>query len=389
MAEEVVIVSAVRTPTGKFGRSLQGLSAVDLGTIAAQGAVKRSGLAPAMIQQTIFGTVLQAGLGQNVARQIELNAGLPVTSTAMTINQVCGSSLKAIRLGQSAILMGDADAVLVGGTESMSNAPFLNNHVRWGQKLGHATLVDSLAHDGLTDAFGGESMGITAENVAAQYHVSREEQDLFALRSQRNATQAQKEHRFDAEIVPVKVGNQTIIADEPVRTTTSLDQLAALKPAFKTDGTVTAGNAAGLNDGAAAMVLMRKSAAVAAGIPYLATLRGYQESGIAPDIMGYAPVTAIQGALAKDRLAVKDIDRFEVNEAFAAQSVAIARDLHIPNERLNVNGGSIALGHPLGASGTRIVVTLLHELIRADLHRGLASMCIGGGMGIALTITRD
>jgi len=388
MAEEVVIVSAVRTPIGKFGRNLQKLSAVDLGTIAAQAAVKRSGLAPAMIQQTIFGTVLQAGLGQNVARQIELNAGLPVTSTAMTVNQVCGSSLKAIRLGQSAILMGDADAVLVGGTESMSNAPFLNNNIRWGQKLGHTTLIDSLANDGLTDAFGGESMGMTAENVAEKYHVSRAEQDAFALRSQQNATQAQLDHRFDAEIVPVKVGSQTITADEPVRTTTSADQLAALKPAFKADGTVTAGNAAGLNDGAAAMVLMRKSAALAAGIPYLATLGGYQETGIDPAIMGYAPVTAIQGALAKDHLTVNDIDRFEINEAFAAQSVAITRDLHIPNDRLNVNGGSIALGHPLGASGTRIVVTLLHELIRADLHHGLASMCIGGGMGIALTISR-
>jgi len=232
-------------------------------------------------------------------------------------------------------------------------------------------------------------MGMTAENVAEKYHVSRAEQDAFALRSQQKATQAQIDHRFDAEIVPVKVGNQTITADEPVRTTTSADQLAALKPSFKPGGTVTAGNAAGLNDGAAAMVLMRKSAALAAGIPYLATLGSYQETGIDPAIMGYAPVTAIQSVLAKDGLTVNDVDRFEVNEAFAAQSVAITRDLHIPNDRLNVNGGSIALGHPLGASGTRIVVTLLHELIRADLHRGLASMCIGGGMGIALTISRD
>lgn len=389
MTEEVVIVSAVRTPIGKFGRNLQPLSAVELGTIAARAAIERSGLDPALIQQTIFGTVLQAGLGQNVARQIELNAGLPVTSTAMTINQVCGSSLKAIRLGQSAILMEDADAVLVGGTESMSNAPFLNQDIRWGQKLGHATLVDSLSYDGLTDAFGGESMGITAENVAAKYHVSRAEQDAFALRSQQNATAAQQAHHFDAEIVPVQVGNQTITTDEAVRQTTSLAQLAALKPAFKSDGTVTAGNAAGLNDGAAAMVLMRKSAAIAAGIPYLATLHGYQESGIDPAIMGYAPVTAIQKVLANDHLTVADIDRFELNEAFAAQSVAVARDLEIPADRLNVNGGSIALGHPLGASGTRIVVTLLHELIRTNGHRGLASMCIGGGMGIALTIERE
>ncbi|MCI1554452.1 MAG: acetyl-CoA C-acetyltransferase [Levilactobacillus sp.] len=389
MADEVVIVSAVRTPIGKFGRSLRGLSAVELGTIAAQAAVKRSGLAPTAIQQTIFGTVLQAGLGQNVARQIELNAGLPVTSTAMTINQVCGSSLKAIRLGQSAILMGDADAVLVGGTESMSNAPFLNNDIRWGQKLGHTTLVDSLANDGLTDAFGGEAMGITAENVAAKYHVSRAEQDAFALRSQQNATHAQATDRFAAEIVPVTVGETTVTADEAVRSTTSLDQLAKLKPAFKANGTVTAGNAAGLNDGAAAMVLMRKSAAQAAHIPYLATLRSYQEVGIDPAVMGYAPVTAIQGALGQAGLTVNDIDRFEINEAFAAQSVAIARDLAIPADKLNVNGGSIALGHPLGASGTRIVVTLLHELLRTDLHRGLAAMCIGGGMGIALTIERD
>lgn len=389
MADEVVIVSAVRTPIGKFGRNLRGLSAVELGTIAAQAAVTRSGLDPAAIQQTIFGTVLQAGLGQNVARQIELNAGLPVTSTAMTINQVCGSSLKAIRLGQSAILMGDADAVLVGGTESMSNAPFLNNDIRWGQKLGHTTLVDSLANDGLTDAFGGEAMGITAENVAAKYHVTRAEQDAFALRSQQKATQAQAADRFAAEIVPVNIGDTTITTDEAVRSTTSLDQLAHLKPAFKANGTVTAGNAAGLNDGAAAMVLMRKSAAQAAHIPYLATLRGYQEVGIAPAVMGYAPVTAIQGALSQDNLSIADIDRFEINEAFAAQSVAITRDLAIPAEKLNVNGGSIALGHPLGASGTRIVVTLLHELLHDDLHRGLASMCIGGGMGIALTIERD
>ena len=389
MAEEVVIVSAVRTPIGKFGRGLRSISAVTLGSIAAQAAVTRSGLDPAMIQQTIFGTVLQAGQGQNIARQIELNVGLPETSTAMTINQVCGSSLKAIRLGQSAILMGDADAVLVGGTESMSQAPYLNHQSRWGHKFGDVTLTDSLTRDGLTDAFTHVPMGITAENVAERFNVSREAQDAFALASQQKAARAQAHEQFNDEIVPVPVGNDLIIRDEAVRPNTSLAKLATLPPAFREDGTVTAGNAAGLNDGAAAMVLMRKSAAQAAHIPYLATLTGYHENGIDPDIMGYAPVYAIQDVLDQHHLQVDDIDRYEVNEAFAAQSVAVARDLKLPSERLNVNGGSIALGHPLGASGTRIVVTLLHELIHSDSHRGLAAMCIGGGMGIALLIERD
>ncbi|MFD1549825.1 thiolase family protein [Levilactobacillus fuyuanensis] len=389
MAEEVVIVSAARTPIGKFGRGMRSVSAVTLGTIAAQAAVTRSGLDPAMIQQTIFGTVLQAGLGQNVARQIELNVGLPVTSTAMTINQVCGSSLKAIRLGQTAILMGDADAVLVGGTESMSQAPYLNNQSRWGHKFGDVSLTDSLTRDGLTDAFTHVPMGITAENVAERFNISREAQDAFALNSQQKAVAAQQHFQFNDEIVPVPVGDDLVTQDEAVRANTSLEKLAALRPAFRADGTVTAGNAAGLNDGAAALVLMRKSAAQAANIPYLATLTGYHENGIDPDIMGYAPVYAIQDVLDQHHLRVNDIDRYEINEAFASQSVAIARDLKLPSEKLNVNGGSIALGHPLGASGTRIVVTLLHELLHSDLHRGLAAMCIGGGMGIALLLERD
>ncbi|MBY7146912.1 acetyl-CoA C-acetyltransferase [Levilactobacillus brevis] len=386
MTEEVVIVSAARTPIGKFGKSLRGLSAEQLGTIAAKAALTRSGLDPATIQQTIFGSVLQAGQGQNIARQIELNAGLPVTSTAMTINQVCGSSLKAIRLGQSAILMGDADIVLVGGTESMSNAPYLTPQTRWGHKFGDIRLTDSLAHDGLTDAFTDIPMGITAENVAAQFHISRADQDAFALRSQRRATAAQQANRFADEIIPVSLGTTTLTTDEAVRTTTSREQLAALRPAFKSAGTVTAGNAAGLNDGAAAMILMKKSTAQAAGIAYLATLRGYQEVGIDPAIMGYAPVTAIQQLLTKTQRSVSDIDRFELNEAFAAQSVAVGQALALPDDRLNVNGGAIALGHPLGASGTRIVVTLLYELLHSGTHLGVASMCIGGGMGMALMI---
>ncbi|HJE44479.1 acetyl-CoA C-acetyltransferase [Levilactobacillus namurensis] len=386
MVDEVVILSAVRTPIGKLGRALQSISAVQLGTLAAKAAIQRSGLTADQIQQTIFGTVVQAGLGQNVARQIELNAGLPVSSTAMTVNQVCGSSLKAIRLGQSAILMGDADAVLVGGAESMSQAPYLSPHTRFGHKFGDIQLVDGLSRDGLTDAFHGYPMGITAENVAATYHVTREEQDAFALASQQKAAVAQAEHRFADEIIPVPVGDTLVSRDEGVRPTTSLAKLAALPSAFKPDGTVTAGNSAGLNDGAAAMVLMRKSAAEAAHLPYLATLTGFQEVGIDPALMGYAPKEAIAQVLQKQQLAVSDIDRFELNEAFAAQSVAVTRDLQLPADKVNVNGGAIALGHPLGASGTRIVVTLLHELRRTGQHRGLAAMCIGGGMGMALTL---
>ncbi|MDT6979299.1 acetyl-CoA C-acetyltransferase [Levilactobacillus zymae] len=388
MADDVVIMSAVRTPIGKFGRNFKSVSAVQLGTIAARAAILRSGVDPAHIQQAIFGTVLQAGLGQNLARQVSLNAGLDVRSTAMTVNQVCGSSLKAIRLGQAAILMGDADAVLVGGAENMSQAPYLDRETRWGHKMGDYELTDSLLSDGLMDAFNQIPMGITAENVATEFQVSRADQDALALRSQENAVRAQAEHRFDAEIVPVTVGDHVVAVDEAVRANTSAAKLAALTPAFKANGTVTAGNAAGLNDGAAAMVLMRKSTADAAGLPYLAVIKNYQESGIDPAIMGYAPTTAIRQVLARQHWTVADLDRIELNEAFAAQSVAIARDLKLPVEKLNVNGGSIALGHPLGASGTRIVVTLIHELIRANLHRGLASMCIGGGMGMALLIER-
>ncbi|SMS15421.1 thiolase family protein [Levilactobacillus zymae] len=388
MADDVVIMSAVRTPIGKFGRNFKTVSAVQLGTIAARAAILRSGVDPTDIQQAIFGTVLQAGLGQNLARQVSLNAGLDVRSTAMTVNQVCGSSLKAIRLGQAAILMGDADAVLVGGAENMSQAPYLDRETRWGHKMGDYEMTDSLLSDGLMDAFNQVPMGITAENVATEFQVSRAEQDALALRSQENAVRAQAEHRFDAEIVPVTVGDHVVAVDEAVRADTSLAKLAALKPAFKADGTVTAGNAAGLNDGAAAMVLMRKSAAEAAGLPYLAVIKNYQESGIDPALMGYAPTMAIRRVLDRQHWTVADLDRIELNEAFAAQSVAVSRDLQLPVDKLNVNGGSIALGHPLGASGTRIVVTLLHELIRTDGHRGLASMCIGGGMGMALLIER-
>lgn len=389
--KEVVILSAVRTPIGKMGRQLADYSAVQLGTIAAKAAIRQAGIQPAIINQAIIGNVLQAGSGQNVARQISLNSGLPVTSTAMTINQVCGSGIKAIRLAQSAITMGDADVVLAGGTESMSNVPYLLPDMRRGTKYGEKKVLDGIEHDALRDAFTQDLMGITAENVAAKYHVSRTEQDAFSLRSHQRALAATNAGYFKDEIVPVTTANQSdnqIVKDEAIRPDTSLEALSHLKPAFKSDGTVTAGNSAGLNDGASMLVLMSKEAADSAGLDYLAVLDGYQEVGIDPSIMGYAPYYAISQLLEKQGKVVTNFDRYELNEAFAAQSVAVSRDLKIPDDRLNVNGGAIALGHPVGASGARILTTLVHELQREQLDSGMAAICIGGGMGIALSVHR-
>lgn len=389
---EVVILSAVRTPIGKMGRSLASLSSVDLGTLAAKAAIKQAHIAPETIDQAIIGNVLQAGAGQNVARQIALNSGLAQTSTAMTINQVCGSGLKAIRLGQSAIMLGDADIVLVGGTESMTNVPHLVPNMRQGKAYGSTTMLDGLEHDGLLDAFSHKPMGITAENVAAKYHVTREAQDALALRSHQLAVQATETGAFDDEIVPITVqtkkGAITVTRDEPIRPDTSMSALAGLKPAFITDGMVTAGNSAGLNDGANMLILMSKAAADQAGLGYLAVLDTYQEAGIDPNYMGYAPFYAVNQLLKKQHITIDDIDRFEINEAFAAQTVAVIRDLHIPDEKVNVNGGAIALGHPVGASGARIVTTLVHDLQREKLTTGLATLCVGGGMGVALSLHR-
>lgn len=388
---EVVILSAVRTPIGKMGRQLSQLSAVELGTIAAKAAIAQAQLTPDQIDQAIIGNVLQAGSGQNVARQIALNSGMATTTTAMTINQVCGSGIKAVRLAQSAIIMGDADAVLVGGTESMSNVPYLLPDMRSGKAYGETKVLDSLEHDGLRDAFTQELMGMTAENVADRYHVTRADQDAFALRSHQRALAATQTGRFTDEIVPLTLHGKaetTVSVDEPIRADTSMDALSKLKPAFKTDGTVTAGNAAGLNDGASMLILMAKDKADAAGLNYLAVLDGYKEVGIDPSIMGYAPYYAVSDLLKMQHRSITDIDRFELNEAFAAQSVAVARDLHIPNDRLNVNGGAIALGHPVGASGARILTTLVHELQHDQLETGMAAICIGGGMGIALSLHR-
>lgn len=389
---EVVILSAARTPIGKFGGALAGVSAVELGAIAAKAAIQRAGIAPERLDQAIFGNVLQANSGQNVARQIALKAGLTTDSTAMTINEVCGSGLKAVRLGQSAILLGDADAVLVGGTENMSQAPFYAPQQRFGHKFGDVTFVDGLARDGLSDAFTGLPMGVTAENVAEQFSVTREQQDRFALASHQKAVAAQQAGAFDAEITPVTVttrkGDLVVAADEGPRPDTDLTKLGKLRPAFKPEGTVTAGNASGINDGAAALILMRKDLADAQGLPYLAVIDGYNEGGIDPNFMGYAPKRVIEKLLKRTATAMSGIDLIEINEAFAAQSIAVAKELELDQSKLNVNGGAIALGHPLGASGARVLTTLLYALRTRDAQTGIAALCVGGGIGVAMQVSR-
>lgn len=390
--EEVVIVSAVRTPIGALGGYFKDTSAVQLGTIAAKEALKRSKMQPEEVESVIFGNVLQAGSGQNPARQISIHAGIPNTVPAMTINEVCGSGMKAVLLASQAIRVGDAKVMLVGGTENMSQAPYLLKNQRFGSKLGNVQAVDSLVHDGLTDAFNQQHMGITAENVAERYHVSRDEQDEFALNSQMKAAAAQDEGLFDHEIVPVSVQKKRetleISKDEYIRKDTTIEKLQKLRPAFQQDGTVTAGNASGVNDGAASVVLMAKSEAEKRDIPYLATIKGYAEVGTDPEIMGYAPYDAIQKVFEKTGFSKEDIDLFELNEAFASQSIAVVRDLGLPAEKVNIHGGAIALGHPIGASGTRILVTLLNAMKQNDNKRGLASLCVGGGIGIAMIVER-
>ncbi|WP_125581788.1 acetyl-CoA C-acetyltransferase [Lacticaseibacillus suibinensis] len=389
---EVVILSAARTPIGKFGGALAGVSAVELGVIAAKAAIQRAGIASERLDQAIFGNVLQANSGQNVARQIALKAGLTTDSTAMTINEVCGSGLKAVRLGQSAILLGDADAVLVGGTENMSQAPFYAPQQRFGHKFGDVTFVDGLARDGLSDAFTGLPMGVTAENVAEQFSVTREQQDRFALASHQKAVAAQQAGAFDAEITPVTVttrkGDLVVAADEGPRPDTDLTKLGKLRPAFKPEGTVTAGNASGINDGAAALILMRKDLADAQGLPYLAVIDGYNEGGIDPNFMGYAPKRVIEKLLKRTATAMSGIDLIEINEAFAAQSIAVAKELELDQSKLNVNGGAIALGHPLGASGARVLTTLLYALRSREAQTGIAALCVGGGIGVAMQVSR-
>jgi len=389
---KAVIVSACRTPVGSFGGSLKDVSARELGALVISEAVKRAGIKPEMIDEVIFGCVLQGGLGQNISRQCALDAGIPVEVPTFTVNKVCGSGLKTVELAAQAIRAGDADIVVAGGTESMSGALFAVDKARWGYRMGEGAIIDLMIKDGLWDAFNNCHMGITAENVNEQWGNTREEQDELALRSQQRAAAAIKEGRFKDEIVPVVVktrkGETVFDTDEFVRPDTTMEALAKLKGAFKKDGSVTAGNASGINDGAAAVVVMSEKKAAELGIKPMATIVSYASAGVDPKIMGIGPWPATLKALEKAGVSLDEIDLIEANEAFAAQSVAVAKELKWDINKVNVNGGAIALGHPIGASGTRILVTLLYEMQRRDAKKGLATLCIGGGMGTALVVER-
>lgn len=394
MNDEVVIVSASRTAIGKFGGSLKDVSAVQLGATVINSVIEKAGIKHDQVDEVIMGNVLQAGLGQNVARQSAIKAGIPENISSFTVNKVCGSGLKAVHLATQAILVGDAEIVIAGGTENMSQAPYLLLNARDGFRMGDQKLVDSLIHDGLTCSFNEYHMGITAENLSERYEISREEQDKFAASSQQKAAEAQSSGKFKDEIVPVKVpqrrGEPIIFdSDEYIRHGTTVESLAKLKPAFKKDGTVTAGNASGINDGAAAVLLMSRSKAKELNIKPMATIVANASGGVDPSVMGIGPVPATKKALEKAQLTIDDIDLIEANEAFAAQSLAVGKELQFPKERLNVNGGAIALGHPIGASGARILVTLIHELMRREEKYGLATLCIGGGQGVSTIIKRD
>lgn len=389
---EVVIASACRTPVGSFGGSLKDLTARELGAIVIKEAVKRAGINPEQVDEVLFGCVLQGGLGQNIARQCSLDAGLPVEVPTITINKVCGSGLRAVSLAAQIIKAGDADIVIAGGTESMSNAPYLLDKARWGYRMGEGKLVDMMIKDGLWDVYNNYHMGITAENVNDKWGNTREEQDAFSCASQQKASKALDEGKFKEEVVPItlktKKGETTFDLDEFVKKDATVEALAKLKPAFKKDGSVTAGNASGINDGAAALVIMSKEKADELGIKPLGKIASYASGGVDPSVMGVGPIPATQAALKKANLTIDDIDLIEANEAFAAQSLAVGKDLKFVMDKVNVNGGAIAIGHPIGASGARILVTLLHEMKRRDAKRGLATLCIGGGMGTALIVER-
>ncbi|MBW4045961.1 MAG: acetyl-CoA C-acetyltransferase [Acidobacteria bacterium] len=393
--EEVVIVSAARTPVGKFQGTLSPLSATQLGAIAVREAVGRARLDPAQVDECILGNVVSAGLGQNPARQAALHGGLLPAVSALTINKVCGSGLKAVALAAQAIQTGNSEVVVAGGMESMTNAPYLLPQGRSGFRLGNSVVVDSMVHDGLWDAFNDYHMGITAENVAEKYSITREEQDEYALDSHRKATAAQRDGRFEAEIVPVEIAakkkgqSPTIFSrDESVREDASLEALRALKPAFKKDGTVTAGNAPGVNDAAAALVLMSAARAKALGLQPLARIRAQATSGVDPAWVMMAPVTGVQKVLSRAGWTTDSVELYELNEAFAVQALAVTRELGISLEKVNVNGGAVAIGHPIGASGARVLITLLYEMIRRDAHRGVAALCLGGGNSVAMAIER-
>ena len=392
--KEVVIVSACRTAIGKFGGTLKGVPAVDLGATVVKEAVNRAGIAPEQVDEVIFGNVLQAGLGQNPARQVSIKAGLPIECTAMTINIVCGSGLKAVALAANQIKAGEADIVVCGGTENMSAAPYAVPSARWGARMNNVQMIDITVNDGLWDAFNNYHMGITAENVAEKYGLTREMQDEFAVKSQNKAEAAIKAGKFKDEIVPITIpqrkGDPIVFdTDEHPTFGSTMEKVARLRPAFKKDGgTVTAANASGINDGAAAFVVMSKEKADELGLTPMATIVSYATGGVDPSIMGLGPVPATRKALEKAGMTIDDLDLIEANEAFAAQSLAVARDLNFDMDKVNVNGGAIALGNPVGASGARILVTLLYEMAKRDAKTGLATLCIGGGQGQALIVKR-
>ncbi len=392
--QDVVIVAATRTAIGAFQGGLANISAVELGSIVIRALLQQTGLDPANVDEVILGQVLTAGCGQNPARQSAINAGLPHSVPALTINKLCGSGLKTVSMAAQAIRCGDADVIIAGGMENMSLAPYVLAKARTGLRMGHAQLADSLLQDGLIDAFNGYHMGITAENLVDCYNLTREEQDNYAARSQRLACAAIEAGRFCDEITPVAIpqrkGEPLLFAtDEQPRTQTSAESLATLKPAFKKDGSVTAGNASTINDGAAAVLLMSAAKAKALGLPVLATIQSYASAGVDPQIMGIGPVPASNKCLEKAGWNLAELDLIEANEAFAAQALSVGKELDWDIDKVNVNGGAIALGHPIGASGCRVLVSLLHEMIRRDAKKGLATLCIGGGQGVALALSRQ
>ena len=387
---EVVIVAAVRTPMGNFNGALAGVSAADLGGLVIKEAVQRAGIAPNQVDEVIMGSVLQAGLGQNIARQAAIKAGIPYEVPSYAINKVCGSGLKVLGIAANAIMCGDADIIVAGGTENMSQAPYLLDKARWGYRMGDNKIVDCMIKDGLWDAYNNYHMGITAENVAEQFGIDRAAQDAFSLASQQKTAVAQANGAFDAEIVPVvipsKKGDVVFAKDEFPKNNVTAEALAALRPAFKKDGTVTAGNASGINDGAAAIVLMSADKAKELGLKPMARFKAFASGGVDPAVMGIGPIPACKKVLKKAGLTIDDIDLIEANEAFAAQCAAVGNEMQFPADKLNVNGGAISLGHPIGASGCRILVTLLHAMQKRDAKLGLATLCIGGGQGAAFLL---
>lgn len=394
MTNEVVIVSAVRTAIGSFQGALKDVPATKLGAIVIEKALEKAGVSKEIVDEVIMGNVLQAGLGQNPARQASIQAGLPQSVSALTINKVCGSGLKAIHLATQAIIAGDADIIVAGGMENMSQSPYLLKNARDGFRMGDQKVVDSMISDGLWCAFNDYHMGVTAENLCDQYNITREEQDKFSARSQERAALAMEEGKFADEIVPVEIpqrkGDPVVFSqDEYPKKGSTEEKLAGLRPAFKKDGSVTAGNASGINDGAAAVVVMSKAKADELGLKPLATIVANASAGVDPSVMGIGPVVAVKKALKKSQLSLADIELIEANEAFAAQSIAVDRELSFNHDILNVNGGAIALGHPIGASGARIFVTLLHEMEKRDAKTGLATLCIGGGQGVATIVKRS